>query len=137
MINSISSYGYGAASPYGGMQAMNGASQGGGRMRALIDQGVQNGTISQQDAQALQAQGQQFRQMKQAAMADGQITEDERNQLRSYRQQMMSMIGGFNQGGGGMEMAGMGGCQCQGGAQNAGFVSAVPQMNPMMQMGMM
>ena len=139
MISQISSYGYGGASAFGGMQGAGG--QGRGKMRAFIEQGVQNGSISQESAQTLMAQGQQFRQMKQAAQADGQITPEERSQLQAYRQQMMSMIGQFSQGDSGMAgvagMDQMGGCQCQGGAQSSQFVSAVPQLNPMAQMGMM
>ena len=66
-------------------------------MRSQIQQGIQNGSISQDEAQQLRSTKQQMRQMRQSAMADGQISPQERSQLQSYRQQMTQMVSQYSQ----------------------------------------
>jgi hypothetical protein len=136
MINQISGYGSPGRNQYGGMQGVGG--QGRGLGRAMLQQAVQSGAISREDAQQIRAQGQQ---LKQSIMADGQVTPEERSQMQAYRQQMMQMLSQFgNTGATGTDptsaMTGMnpvGGCQssCQGGAMQNQFVPAMAQMGMM------
>ena len=83
---------------FGGPGGPGGPGRGrGGRFRAKLREGIQNGTITREEAQQLRAQKQQMMQLKQSASADGQITAEERSQLRSYGQQMRQMFQSFTQ----------------------------------------
>ena len=70
----------------------------GGRFGAQIHQGVQNGTISRQEAESLREPMQEMREFKQSVMADGQVTQEEHAQLKAYRDQMRQMISQYSQG---------------------------------------
>lgn len=108
MFNQITGGGYGFPGGNGFQQGGFGRGLGGPRrgrgrrgrhgLGAKIRQGIQNGSISQSDAQNLRAKRQEMRQLRQSVMADGQVTPQERAQLRSYRQQMHEMLSQFSQG---------------------------------------
>lgn len=70
----------------------------GGGLGAKIHEGIQNGTINRNEADALMSKRQELQQLKQQAMADGQVTPEEQSQLRSYRQQMGQMLSQSSQG---------------------------------------
>ncbi len=72
-----------------------GQGQGGG-FGSQIQQGIQNGTISQTEAQSLSAPLQEMQQYKQSAMADGQVTQEEHAQLKAYGDQMRQMISQYS-----------------------------------------
>ena len=67
----------------------------GGGLRAKIQQGLQNGTITKEEAQSIRAQRQKMHQLKQSVMADGQVSPQEHKQLKSYRRQMGSIVNSF------------------------------------------
>ena len=71
---------------------------GGGQFAGQIQQGIQNGSISSQEAGTLQGTQQEMRAFKQSVMADGQVTPQEHAQLKAYGDQMRQMVSQYSQG---------------------------------------
>ncbi|MCD4784572.1 MAG: hypothetical protein K8T10_12185 [Candidatus Eremiobacteraeota bacterium] len=82
-----------------GQDAMSGCQNGGkGQGMQEIMQGVQDGSISQEELQSLMERRAEKQEMEQNFMSDGQMTHQEKMQMRNYCTQTKQMIDQLKQG---------------------------------------
>lgn len=83
----------------GGFDGQSGGiGQGGGPFAGQIQQGIQNGSISSEEASSIQSTQEEMKAFKQSVMSDGQVTAEEHAQLKAYGDQMKQMISQYSQG---------------------------------------